>query len=35
MTSPHPNAEIVEIDESEALKIPGVRIVLSYKIHQE
>ncbi len=31
MTSPHPHAEIVEIDESEALKIPGVRIILSYK----
>ncbi|HRT37310.1 MAG TPA: molybdopterin-dependent oxidoreductase [Caldisericia bacterium] len=31
MTSPYPHAEIVEIDESEALKIPGVRIVLSYK----
>lgn len=31
LTSPHPHAEIVDIDESEALKIPGVKIILSYK----
>jgi len=31
LTSPHPHAEIVDIDDSEALKIPGVRIILSYK----
>ncbi len=29
--SPYPHAEIVEIDDSEALKIPGVKLVLSYK----
>lgn len=31
LLSPYPHAEIVEIDESEALKIPGVKIILSYK----
>jgi len=31
LTSPHPHAEIVDINDSEALKIPGVRIILSYK----
>ncbi|MGQ9845266.1 MAG: xanthine dehydrogenase family protein molybdopterin-binding subunit [Caldisericia bacterium] len=31
LTSPYPHAEIVDIDESEALKIPGVKIILSYK----
>lgn len=31
LTSPHPHAEIVDIDETLALKIPGVKIVLSYK----
>lgn len=31
LTSPYPHAEIVDIDESPALKIPGVRIILSYK----
>lgn len=31
LTSPYPHAEIVDIDESDALKIPGVKIVLSYK----
>ncbi|MDI6861420.1 MAG: molybdopterin-dependent oxidoreductase [Caldisericia bacterium] len=31
LLSPYPHAEIVEIDESEALKIPGVKLILSYK----
>jgi len=31
LTSPHPHAEIVDIDETLALKIPEVKIVLSYK----
>lgn len=31
LLSPYPHAEIVDIDESEALKIPGVKLILSYK----
>jgi putative selenate reductase molybdopterin-binding subunit len=31
LLSPYPHAEIVDIDESDALKIPGVKLVLSYK----
>ena len=31
LRSPHPYAKIVSIDESEALKIPGVELVLTHK----